>query len=58
MREKTGEQMAAEIQKNGPADLPASQKSEPITVLDIAGDIASAKLVTPGRTDYMGLDRK
>jgi hypothetical protein len=57
IREKTGEQMVAEIQKNGPADLAASRKNERITVLDIAGDIASAKLVTPGWTDYMTLSK-
>lgn len=57
MREKTGEQMVAEIRRNGPADLPSSQKNEQVTVLDIAGDIASAKLVTPGWTDYMTLSK-
>jgi len=28
-----------------------------VTVLDIVGDIASAKLVTPGWTDYMTLSK-
>jgi hypothetical protein len=57
MREKTGKQMVAEIEKNGPADLAASQKDEQITVLDVSGDIASAKLVTPGWTDYLTLSK-
>jgi hypothetical protein len=57
IREKNGAQMVAEIQKNGPADLPAAQKNEQVTILDIAGDIASAKLVTPGWTDYMTLSK-
>src|SRR5215469_13719515 len=57
IREKTGAQMVAEIRKNGPADLPAAQKNEQVTVLDIVGDIASAKLVTPGWTDYMTLSK-
>jgi len=57
MREKTREQMVAEIRNNGPANLPSSQKNEQVTVLDIAGDIASAKLVTPGWTDYMTLSK-
>ncbi|HUO15941.1 MAG TPA: nuclear transport factor 2 family protein [Verrucomicrobiae bacterium] len=57
MREKTGAQMLAEVRKNGPADLPAAQKTEQVTVLDVAGDIASAKLVTPGWTDYMTLSK-
>jgi hypothetical protein len=57
MREKTAAQMLAEIRKNGPADLPAAQKNEQVTVLDIVGDIASAKLVTPGWTDYMTLSK-
>jgi len=57
IREKTGAQMVAEIRKNGPADLPADHKNELVTVLDIVGDIASAKLVTPGWTDYMTLSK-
>lgn len=57
MREKTGTQMVQEVRSNGPADLPAANKTEQITVLDIAGDIASAKLVTPGWTDYMTLEK-
>jgi len=57
MRERSGAQMAAEVRKNGPANLPSSQASEQVTVLDIAGDIASAKLVTPGWTDYMTLSK-
>ena len=43
MRERSGAQMVAEVRKNGPANLPSSQASEQVTVLDIAGDIASAK---------------
>lgn len=57
VREKTGAQMVAEIRKNGPANLPAAQKNEQVTVLDILDDIASAKLVTPGWTDYMTLSK-
>ena len=57
MREKTGAQMVAEIRENGRADLTAAQKTEHVAVLDIAGDIASAKLVTPGWTDYMTLSK-
>lgn len=57
MREKTGPQMVAEIRRNGPVELPAGQTREQVTVLDVAGDIASAKLVTPGWTDYMTLSK-
>lgn len=57
MREKTGAQMVQEVRSHGPADLPAANKTEQISVLDIAGDIATAKLVTPGWTDYMTLER-
>ena len=57
LREKTGAQMVAEIRDNGPADFPAEQKTEQVTVLDVAGDIASAELVTPGWTDYMTLSK-
>ena len=57
MREKTGTQMVQEVRSHGPADLPVANKTEQVSVLDIAGDIASAKLVTPGWTDYMTLEK-
>jgi len=57
VREKTGPQMVEEVRKNGRADLPAAAMTEQVTVLDIAGVIASAKLVTPGWTDYMTLSK-
>jgi Putative lumazine-binding len=57
VREKTGAQMLAEIRNNGPANMPADQKKEDVTVLDVAGNIASAKMVTPGWTDYMTLEK-
>ena len=57
IREKTGPQMIAEIRTHGPADLPKSQKTESISVLDISGNIASAKLVTPHWVDYMTLSK-
>jgi len=55
MREMTATQMVTAVRRNGPADLPVEQKTEEVTVLDVAGDIASAKLVTPGWQDYMTL---
>ena len=57
MSEMTGAELVAGIRKNGPADLSAEQKTEQVIVLDIAGDIASAKLVTPGWQDYMTLSK-
>ena len=57
MREKTGDEMVREVRSNGPADLPLADKTEQVTVLDVAGDIASAKLVTPGWFDYMTLSK-
>jgi hypothetical protein len=56
MREKTGPQMVQEV-GSGPSSQPQAEKTEQVTVLDIAGDIASAKLVTPGWTDYMTLSK-
>jgi hypothetical protein len=55
MREWTGQQIVESVRSNGPADLPASEKTEQVRVMDISGDIASAKLVTPHWTDYMTL---
>jgi hypothetical protein len=55
MREKTGADMMRDVRRDGPPDMSAASKTEQVTVLDIAGEIASAKLVTPGWTDYMTL---
>jgi putative lumazine-binding protein len=55
MREWTGQQMVESVRSNGPADMPSSDKTEQVSVMDISGDIASAKLVTPHWTDYMML---
>jgi len=57
MREKNGAQMVQEVRKNGPADMPPANKTEEVSVLDVAGVIASAKLVTPGWTDYLTLEK-
>jgi hypothetical protein len=57
MQEKTGPEMMKDVRREGTPDLPATNKTEEVTVLDIAGDIASAKLVTPGWTDYMTLSK-
>jgi hypothetical protein len=51
MREKTAAQMEREIRSNGPSEQHPAEKTEQISVLDIAGDIASAKLVTPHWVD-------
>jgi Putative lumazine-binding len=57
VREKTGPEMVREVAKNGPADFPGASKTEEVEVLDVAGTIASAKLVTPGWTDYITLEK-
>lgn len=57
MREKTAAQMEQEVRSNGPSGQPQAEKTEQISVLDIAGDIASAKLVTPGWVDYITLSK-
>ena len=57
MREKNGAEMIREVRTHGPADLPQTQKTEQVTVLDVAGNIASAKLVTPGWVDYITLSK-
>jgi hypothetical protein len=55
IREKTGAEMVEAIRSQGAADLPAFEKTEKVSVMDVSGDIASAKLVTPGWTDYLTL---
>jgi hypothetical protein len=57
MREKTGQQMLEEVRSHGPADLPEADKTEQISVLDVAGSLASVKLVTPGWVDYITVER-
>ena len=55
MTEKTGLQMVQDVRSGGPQD--PSQRQQQITVLDIDGDIASAKLVTPHWVDYLSLSK-
>jgi Putative lumazine-binding len=57
MDEMTRPQIIKNVRGEGIPDLPAASKTEEVTVLDVAGDIASVKLVTPGWTDYMTLSR-
>lgn len=57
MTEMTRGQIVEAIRSHGPADLPQAEKTEQVNVLDIAGDIASAKLVTPHWVDYMTLSK-
>lgn len=56
MREKTGLQMLHDV-RTGPTDVPPAERTEQISVLDVSGDIASAKLVTPHWVDYLTLLR-
>ena len=57
MREQTGQQLVQDVRRGGGIQLSAAQRSEQVIVLDVAGDIASAKLVTPGWVDYMTLSK-
>lgn len=56
MTETSGLQIVQTV-RLGPAQLPASEKKEQITVLDIAGDVASAKLITSHWVDYLTLSK-
>ena len=56
MREKTSAQMVRDV-RTGPSDVPAAERTEQISVLDIDGGIASAKLVTPHWVDYLTLSK-
>ncbi len=57
MREKTASEMLQEVRSHGVPDIPQAQRTEQVTVLDVAGTIASAKLVTPGWVDYLTLSK-
>jgi hypothetical protein len=57
VREQTGPQLVQDVRDGGGTHMPQAQRTEQVTVLDVAGNIASAKLVTPGWTDYMTLEK-
>jgi hypothetical protein len=57
VREQTGPQLVRDVRDGGGTRVPQAQRTGQVTVLDVAGNIASAKLVTPGWTDYMTLEK-
>ena len=57
VREQTGADLVQAARSGEGTHLTQAERREQITVLDIAGNIASAKLVTPGWTDYMTLTK-
>jgi hypothetical protein len=57
IREQTAADLVQAARSGEGTHLPRSERSEQVTVLDVAGNIASAKLVTPGWTDYMTLTK-
>ncbi len=57
MREETGPQLVEDVRSGGGTHMTQAQRTEQVTVLDVAGNIASAKLVTPGWVDYMTLSK-
>jgi hypothetical protein len=52
--DKSGMEMLQEV-RNKKAVTPVSDRKEEITIFDIAGDVASAKLVATHWTNYMTL---
>jgi hypothetical protein len=57
MREQTGPQLVENVRSGGGTHMAEAQRTEKVTVLDVTGNIASAKLVTPGWVDYMTLSK-
>jgi len=57
MREQTGPQLIEAVRNGGGTHMTQAQRTEKVTVLDVTGNIASAKLVTPGWVDYMTLSK-
>jgi hypothetical protein len=55
MTEKTGLQMVQEVRAKDGARSPETDRKQQITVLDVHGDIASARLVTAKWVDYLTL---
>lgn len=57
IREQTGSQLVQAARRGEGTHLTQAQRTEQVTVFDVAGNIASAKLVTPGWTDYVTLTK-
>ena len=57
VREQTGADLVQAARSGEGTHLTQAQRREQITVLDVAGSIASAKLVAAGWTDYMTLTK-
>ena len=57
VREQTGADLVQAARSGEGTHLTQAERREQITVLDVAGNIASAKLITPGWTDYMTLTK-
>jgi len=57
VREQTGADLVQAARSGEGTHLTQAERREEVTVLDVAGTIASAKLVTPGWTDYMTLTK-
>jgi putative lumazine-binding protein len=53
--EHTGLQMVEDVRDGQP--VPEAKRGQQIAVLDVSGDIASAKLVTPYWVDYLTLSK-
>jgi len=57
VREQTGADLVQAARSGEGTHLTQAERTQQVTVLDVAGNIASAKLVTPGWTDYMTLTK-
>ena len=55
MTETTGLEMVQGVRLNGPSTIPPTERTKQITILDVTGDVASAKLVTAHWVDHMTL---
>jgi hypothetical protein len=57
VREQTRADLVQAARSGEGTHLSKAERKEQVTVLDVTGNIASAKLVTPGWTDYMTLTK-
>jgi len=57
VREQTAADLVEAARSGEGTHLTQAERREKVVVLDVAGSIASAKLVTPGWTDYMTLTK-
>jgi hypothetical protein len=57
MRERTGSEMIGDVRSQGATNIPQAERTEQVSVLDVSGEMASAKLIAAHWVDYVTLSK-